>query len=85
MADGWTSDWEILFAKCAVDADYRAQLASALAETGDTAALVLLDNIGVGGTGGARAQRVAALRSVKEPLGTALTQFGQGQPLAAAP
>ena len=85
MADGWTSDWEKLFAKCAVDADYRTQLASALSTNDDTAALALLDNIGVGGTGGARTARLAALKDARGPLASALTEFGQTQPLAAAP
>jgi len=30
MAEGWTSDWEKLFAKCVADPDYRARLATAL-------------------------------------------------------
>ena len=49
MTEGWTSDWEKLFAKCLIDADYRTQLLSALANDEDTTVINLLNSIGAAG------------------------------------
>ena len=87
MAEGWTSDWEKLFAKCATDDDFRARLATALATDDDTGAKALLDNIGVGGaTDLVRSARLNALKDLRVPILDVSSQFNGGQPpMALAP
>jgi hypothetical protein len=87
MAEGWTSDWEKLFAKCVADADYRARLATALENNDDTGARALLDNIGVGGTTDTvRSLRLTALKDLRVPIMDVSSEFHGGQPpMALAP
>ena len=83
--DGWSSDWEKLFAKCVADADYRRQLLAALDQGIDDTAYGLLDSIGVAGSAQQRSARVSALRALKGPLAAASNAFGAELPALAAP
>jgi hypothetical protein len=80
MAEGWTSEWEKLFAKCATDVDYRMRLSSALAANDDTEVRSLLQNIGVGGaTEAQKSARVNALKAFRAPFAEVSAQFNEGQ------
>ena len=86
MPEGWTSDWEKLFAKCVADEDYRVRLATALATNDDAGARALLDNIGVGGTTDTiRGVRLSSLKQLHQPMVDLSTEFNGGNPLALAP
>lgn len=61
-----TSDWQTLFDKCAHDADYRARLATALAQQSDGPIVELLSEISV--ARGNVAARVSALRAARDPM-----------------
>lgn len=69
MEDGWTSDWDRLFAKCATDPDYRARLDEALGEEGTRAAADLLRSIGIKGHGGSNLDaEVSVLKAARDPM-----------------
>jgi hypothetical protein len=86
MTEGWTSDWEKLFAKCVSDESFRRELLAALEQGIDHTAQGLLDSIGVGGSAPEqRSARVNALKAVRGPLGAAANAFGGELPALAAP
>ena len=86
MNDGWTSDWEKLFAKCVTDAHFRQQLLAALDQGIDDTAFGLLESIGVAGSGAQqRSARLATLKELKGPLAAASSAFGAELPALAAP
>jgi hypothetical protein len=85
MAEGWSSDWEKLFAKCVADQNYRTQLLNALDQGIDNTAMGLLDNIGVGGSAEQRSARLSALKAVRGPIGAAANAFGSDLQALAAP
>lgn len=85
MTDGWTSDWEKLFAKCVADVEYRRQLLAALDEGIDERAYGLLESIGVAGSPEQRSTRLKALRAVRGPMAAAADAFGTGLLPSAAP
>jgi hypothetical protein len=85
MTEGWSSDWEKLFAKCVADADYRRQLLAALDQGIDDTAYRLLDSIGVAGSTEQRSTRLSALRALKGPLAAASDAFGAPLQTLAAP
>ncbi len=47
MTEGWSSDWEKLFAKCATDTEYRQRLRDALVENNRERVTDLLASIDV--------------------------------------
>jgi len=76
MADEWTSDFEKLLAKCAVDQDFRARLTTALAANDDSGVSALLTNLGIAGKNiAARNERVSALKSALGPFTAVIGQF----------
>jgi hypothetical protein len=85
MTDGWSSDWEKLFAKCVADADYRRRLLAALEQGIDDTAYGLLDSIGVAGSTEQRSRRLSALKALKAPLAAASDAFGAPLQTLAAP
>jgi hypothetical protein len=79
MAQGWKSDWEKLFAKCAADEDYCQRLESALRNNDDALVGSLLDNIGVGGEGAnQRSARLNVLKEFRAPMTQVTSTFGGG-------
>ena len=85
MTHGWSSDWEMLFAKCVADESFRKDLLAALEKGLDDTALGLLDSIGIGGTAEQRTSRVNALKAARGPLGAAANAFGTDLQALAAP
>ena len=85
MTQGWSSDWEKLFAKCVADENFRRELLAALDQGIDNSALALLDSIGIGGSADQRTSRVNALKAVRGPLGAAANAFGGDLQALAAP
>jgi hypothetical protein len=85
MTQGWSSDWEKLFAKCVADEGFRRDLLAALDQGIDNTAIGLLDSIGIGGSADQRSARVNALKAVREPLGAAAHAFGSDLQALAAP
>jgi len=86
MAEGWSSDWEILFAKCVADQHYRTQLLNALDQGIDNTVLGLLDTIGIGGAATEqRSARLNALKAARGPMGAAARAFGDDIEALAAP
>ena len=77
----WISDFEKLLAKCAVDENYRTQLATALAANNNDEAITLLTNLGVdGGNPNQRSARLSALKSALGPIETVIGEFtGSGR------
>jgi len=79
MAEGWKSDWERLFAKCAADEDYCRRLASALGKNHDDEVRSLLNNIGVAGATEAQtAARVSVLKEARAPMTQVTSTFAGG-------
>jgi len=79
MAEGWKSDWEKLFAKCAADEDYCRRLASALGKDHDDEVRSLLDHIGaLGATEAQTAARVSALKGARSPMTQVASTFAGG-------
>ena len=85
MTQGWSSDWEKLFAKCVADENFRRELLTSLDQGIDNTTLGLLDSIGIGGSADQRTSRVNALKAVRGPLGAAANAFGGELPALAAP
>ena len=85
MTQGWSSDWEKLFAKCVADESFRRELLAALEQGIDNTALGLLDSIGIGGSAEQRTSRVNALKAARGPLSAAANAFGSELPALAAP
>ena len=85
MTQGWSSDWEMLFAKCVADENFRKELLDALEHGIDSTALGLLDSIGIGGSADQRTSRLSALKAVRGPLASAANAFGGELPALAAP
>jgi len=77
-----TTDWQVLFSKCATDQNYRTRLTDALAEEDDDPVAALLEEIGLAGDEALK--RVHALRSVRGPLLDLAEAFG-GPTAFAAP
>ena len=81
MSEGWISDFETLFAKCATDADYRDQLSEALQTEDSQTVGSLLDAIGVaGGSPGERSARIQALMEARTAMVAVSAQFGPNVP-----
>jgi len=79
MAEGWKSDWEKLFAKCAADEDYCRRLASALDKNHDGEVRSLLANIGaIGASEAETAARVSVLKGARVPLTQVASTFAGG-------
>jgi hypothetical protein len=85
MTQGWSSDWEKLFAKCVADENFRRALLDALEHGVDNTAMGLLDSIEIGGSADQRTSRLNALKAVRGPLGAAANAFGGELPALAAP